>query len=152
MQSIFELPGLSSFNVYKNRDKSDAILALERKKVSEYGLKHGDIVYLVFVESSSGDQGSGGTPTTPTKPTNGSSTKEDEVDIQLWKMRGLIERPRDERFCRHGANAKCVHCLPIEPYDEGYIREHNIKHMSFHAYLRKLTSGIDKWVLMLLCR
>lgn len=28
--------------------------------------------------------------------------------------------------------------LPIEPYDENYLSENKIKHMSFHAYVRKM--------------
>lgn len=73
-----------------------------------------------------------------------SRKEEDEVDQLLAKQDGLIDRPPDSRLCRHGTNAKCVHCAPIEPYNEAHLREHNIKHMSFHAYLRKITSGIDK--------
>ena len=42
--------------------------------------------------------------------------------------------------CHHNKHGKCLHCIPIEPYDEDYLNNHNppIKHMSFQAYLRKL--------------
>ncbi|XP_073976904.1 nuclear protein localization 4 isoform X2 [Rhodnius prolixus] len=69
---------------------------------------------------------------------------EDEVDQILWGMDGKVHRNKDEKLCHHGRNACCVHCSPIEPYDEAYLREQNIKHMSFHAYLRKLTGGVDR--------
>lgn len=46
--------------------------------------------------------------------------------------------------CRHNSNGCCVHCSPIEPWDENYLKEQNIKHMSFHSYIRKLTSGVDR--------
>lgn len=46
--------------------------------------------------------------------------------------------------CRHNSNGCCVHCSPIEPFDENYLKEQKIKHMSFHAYIRKLTSGVDR--------
>lgn len=45
--------------------------------------------------------------------------------------------------CLHGDNSSCIHCLPLEPYDPTYLKELNVKHMSFHAYLRKLSSGLD---------
>ena len=73
------------------------------------------------------------------------NTNEDEVDVILYGQTGRIERQPDPNLgCRHGPNAKCVYCASIEPYDETYLREHNIKHMSFHTYLKKLTNGIDK--------
>lgn len=46
--------------------------------------------------------------------------------------------------CRHGIRGQCVHCSSLEPFDENYLTEHNIKHMSFHSYLRKLTAGVDR--------
>ncbi|KAH9389873.1 Nuclear protein localization protein 4 [Tyrophagus putrescentiae] len=68
----------------------------------------------------------------------------DDVDKVLSKEDGLIEKPRDAKFCRHAGNSKCVHCTPYEPYDESYLKANNIKHMSFHSHLRKMKSGIDK--------
>lgn len=42
-----------------------------------------------------------------------------------------------------------VSCLCLrQPFDEDYLNHLDppVKHMSFHAYLRKLTGGADKWV------
>lgn len=48
--------------------------------------------------------------------------------------------------CRHGDNGCCVHCSPLEPYDEEYLKTQNMKHLSFHSYLRKMTAGMAKCV------
>lgn len=38
--------------------------------------------------------------------------------------------------------------IVCQPFDEDYLNHLDppVKHMSFHAYLRKLTGGADKWV------
>lgn len=68
----------------------------------------------------------------------------DEVDLTLAKSDGRLERKRDPKLCRHNSNGCCVHCSPVEPFDEEYLKEHKIKHLSFHSYIRKLTSGVDR--------
>lgn len=69
--------------------------------------------------------------------------EEDEVDLTLWKQDGKIERRRS-RFCKHGTNGCCINCSALEPFDENYLKKQNIKHLSFHSYLRKLTAGVDR--------
>lgn len=103
------------------------------------------MVYLDFVasESPSASQSSNASASSTGSARNGVPPEEDEIDKKLFPLKGLIDRNRDERLCQHGAKGRCLHCTPLEPYNEGYLTEHNIKHMSFHAYLRKLTSGAD---------
>lgn len=63
----------------------------------------------------------------------------DKVDKILAKTDGKIIRELDPQLCQHRSNQKCTNCLPLDPYDENYLREKDIKHLSFHAYVRKLT-------------
>lgn len=67
------------------------------------------------------------------------SVQEDPVDVYWRSQGGNIPRGRDARFCKHGINAMCDYCTPLEPYDAAYHKENNIKYLSYHAYLRKLT-------------
>lgn len=70
--------------------------------------------------------------------------QEDDVDVALAKIDGRLQRNRDPKLCRHNSNGCCVHCSPLEPWNEEYLKEQKIKHLSFHAYIRKLTSGVDR--------
>uniref|UniRef100_A0A0N5BN02 Nuclear protein localization protein 4-like protein n=1 Tax=Strongyloides papillosus TaxID=174720 RepID=A0A0N5BN02_STREA len=64
----------------------------------------------------------------------------DSVDAILAKEDGKIERGRTPN-CLHGVRQRCSNCLPIDPYDPEYLKEKEIKHMSLHSYIRKLTDG-----------
>lgn len=70
--------------------------------------------------------------------------KEDEVDKILSKADGRIERKHDPEMCNHNSNSRCVHCAPLDPYNEEYLKEHKINHLSFYSYIRKLQSGADR--------
>lgn len=154
-----------AFALYKQRNKKDEIASSKTKTLRNLGLRHGDMVYLsplngsvLFNNTPSGEPISEPGPSTSkirssTVPSSSTSkalatakstVKEDEVDQVLSKMDGRIERKRDDKLCRHNANSKCVHCSPLEPFDEAYLKEHNIKHLSFHSYLRKMMSGVDR--------
>ena len=65
----------------------------------------------------------------------------DPIDEYLSSQSGLIKLPAEELSCKHSGRERCINCLPIQPFDKGYLEKHNIKHMSFHAYLRKMTQG-----------
>lgn len=66
----------------------------------------------------------------------------DPIDEYLSKQSGLIRNSKTS--CKHTGKEACINCLPIQPFDQQYLTEQKIKHMSFHAYLRKLTQGVNK--------
>ncbi|XP_011497718.1 PREDICTED: nuclear protein localization protein 4 homolog isoform X2 [Ceratosolen solmsi marchali] len=162
--NVFELQSFG-FGLYKQRNQKDEIISSRSRTIQGVGLKHGDMLYLspingaVLWDTKSTNNASNDTSSEPMDVTPSTSkvqqvvnsslrslanSFEDEVDQQLWKQNGKIQRKRDEKFCRHGTNACCVHCSPLEPFDEAHLKEQNIKHMSFHSYLRKLTAGVDR--------
>lgn len=177
-EKVFNAFNLNSytFGLYKRRNHQDELISTRSKTLSEIGLSHGDMLYLVpfngaqLWDTPSANKNSENLPTnsnavvscagpsdvggntnrvTPSSVAIGSfrslpNVVEDDIDEQLWKLDGKIQRKRDEKLCRHGANGCCVHCSPLEPFDEIYLKEQNIKHLSFHSYLRKLTAGVDR--------
>ncbi|GMF98345.1 unnamed protein product [[Candida] boidinii] len=66
-----------------------------------------------------------------------------KIDDDLDKEEGLIPRKRSS-FCRHTDRGMCEYCSPLPPWDETYKNENNIKHTSFHAYLKKLNFSVNK--------
>lgn len=109
------------------------------KTIDSSDLKHGDIVYITYVEPKTEEAQT--TESNAEASASVANVKQDEVDDFLEKQRGLIQRKKDPKFCRHGANAMCDYCMPLEPYDANYLEENKIKHMSFHAYIRQITAA-----------
>lgn len=162
------------FNLQRNgwslcKDKNYANELSESNKKSLKGLQlgHGDILYLKKIDSTLPAIGANSSPFSSMENIDrpGSSRSmdsnnevttesieprvnipEDPVDVMLSHESGLISRKRNPQLCRHGAQGKCLHCSPLEPYDEEYLKSLNppIKFMSFHAYLKKLKSGVSK--------
>ncbi|XP_012147507.1 nuclear protein localization 4 isoform X1 [Megachile rotundata] len=162
--NAFELNSFG-FGLYRQRNLKDELISTRSRTVSGIGLSHGDMLYLaplngteVWSTPSTSNasidisQESGSMDTTEATNRNATTSRsipnlsvtEDEVDEQLRKLDGKIQRKRDEKLCRHGPNGCCVHCSPLEPFDEVYLKEQNIKHLSFHSYLKKLTAGADR--------
>ena len=58
-------------------------------------------------------------------------------------MDGKVERGLSPQ-CTHNARSKCFNCVALEPWDENLLRSKDIKFLSFHSYVRKQQSGVDK--------
>ncbi|XP_068631700.1 nuclear protein localization protein 4 homolog isoform X2 [Battus philenor] len=161
-ERVYEALHLNTFGftLHRDRQRKEEIVSSKSHQIREYGLQHGDMLYLnpvngavLFEQPSASaeennkqlgdriDTGPSTSATTASAQLKPGSPEEDEVDLELYKLPGTIQRQRDDKLCRHNSKGCCVHCSPLEPWDEGYLKEHNIKHMSFHAYLRKITSG-----------
>ncbi|XP_071966038.1 nuclear protein localization protein 4 homolog [Antedon mediterranea] len=149
------------FNIYRCRNRTQEITSASRQTLHTLHIRNGDMFYLfpnahgssametedevsAFASSSS----TGAAASNVVTPSSVAAIKvdEDDVDVLLAKQDGKIYRQRDLQFCHHNENSKCVHCVPLEPYDEKYMmmQDPPIKHMSFHTYLRKLKGGADK--------
>jgi len=145
--------------LFQDRGATKEITRHGRKTIKAMQLRNGDILYLQETKNhaitNNSSSGSGTSITqdkiSETLITNHKNrvetiVKEDDIDVLLSKETGLIPRKRDPQLCRHGAQGKCLHCSPLEPYDEEYLKTLNppAKHMAFHSYLKKLKSGISK--------
>ncbi|SCU84745.1 LADA_0D03532g1_1 [Lachancea dasiensis] len=123
------------------------------RTVGELGFKHGMLLNVAYSKRPSSksvpDQVTG-------LPVRGESVKikaanvsgpldvkELPVDEQLEKLNGLIARTRSS-LCKHGDKGMCEYCSPLPPWDRGYQKEHNIKHISFHAHLKQLNEQTNK--------
>lgn len=149
--------------LYVDQRRQQLIEPSRLKSVASVGLKHGDRIFMfpksktdqVF-KTASGEQkatASGsktpGSSSSSTAKENGfkvppAVVMEDEVDRILAKQEGKIERGRDSLHCQHNVNSQCVHCIPLDPFDEKYLQEKQIKFLSFHSYLRKISGGMSR--------
>ncbi|KAI8850260.1 NPL4 family-domain-containing protein [Chytridium lagenaria] len=79
------------------------------------------------------------------QPTQGTSSSAvaplDSLDAIMEKQKGLIKRSKNPQFCRHGDSGMCDYCMPLEPYDAQYLETNKIKHLSYHSYLKQVTTA-----------
>lgn len=121
----------SEWSLFSDRDKKLPVPHAKSTHALEI-LSHGDIIYLFQSAPMANPEIEHG--------------EEDDVDIELSKQNGLIERNRDPQLCHHGPSGKCIHCVPVESYDLDYLKKINpsIKYISFHAYLKKIQGSAEK--------
>ncbi|KAL1917483.1 uncharacterized protein VTP21DRAFT_3876 [Calcarisporiella thermophila] len=116
------------------------------RTIQDLGIKHGDLLFITIPadDNTAIDSSKSENATTEPSATPIPSVKQDAVDDFLEKQDGLIKRGRDPKFCKHADNGMCDYCMPLEPYDQHYLDQNKIKHLSFHAYLRQLNAQQKK--------
>ncbi|GJJ13875.1 hypothetical protein Clacol_008132 [Clathrus columnatus] len=143
---VSERPRGGEIKILTLADRSLQSLNLKYVTLERMTDRHGDLVFVSYssapTPSSHISNGSTTEKPIPSESTrSGDNVQEDAVDTFYRKQDGKIPRSQDTRFCKHGTNAMCDYCMPLEPYDTNYHSKHNIKHLSFHSYLKKLTSS-----------
>ncbi|KAH9244768.1 hypothetical protein BASA81_017804 [Batrachochytrium salamandrivorans] len=138
-----KLDSARTFDLSFDPKGESRVVAKPDQSLGLLGLKHGDLLFVLYHTKNPGTSGETGATSNTSQPQNpkGKSAllvKQDPVDEFLQKQPGTIKRERDPRFCKHGGVGMCEYCLPLQPYDAKYLEENKIKHMSFHAYLRQL--------------
>ncbi|KAI9013903.1 NPL4 family-domain-containing protein [Phycomyces nitens] len=132
-------PSTLALGEQPNPEAATPIAHMATRTIAQAHLQHGSMLFVSYKESSPPTDTTTG-PAAHT-PTNYTTVQQDEIDNFLENERGVIKRSKDAKFCRHGAHAMCDYCMPLEPYDAGYLEENKIKHMSFHSYLRKIDAA-----------
>lgn len=133
---------------------NEPIAGIADRTVHDLGLKHGDIVYLAYQEKQNGSNATGAAElvanrnlssvkVAPVSVSGPLRVEELPVDEELEKLDGLIPRKRSS-LCKHGDRAMCEYCSPLPPWDKEYHNERNIKHISFHSYLKQLNEHTNK--------
>ncbi|KAI3403671.2 NPL4 [Candida oxycetoniae] len=127
------------------------------ESVSDLNLKNGDLLYLNYASTLAAAAATATAAAVVTKagsnaPTPSASFSSGHgpvkvhqlpVDDKLDLLDGMIQRPISS-MCRHGAKGMCEYCSPLPPWDESYRKEHAIKHMSYHAYLKQQMAKFNK--------
>lgn len=124
---------------------------VQSETVDGLKLKNGEMIMLTYGKPSNNEGGksiSGKVvETTSSVDINQvidiSSGKQSSLDDELDKDTGLIPRKRGP-LCKHGEKGMCEYCSPLPPWDREYQADHNIKHISFHAYVDELNSKVNK--------
>ena len=158
----------SSVSISPKPQSSDSrsIESLKGVTFKRLGMTHGSLIYVDYKEEAAYTNGHSevanrlnGKPVSKAEEASISipnaaaqniiknpweTVKQLPLDDQLDRQDGKITRPKDNKMCRHGPKGMCDYCMPLEPYNAEYLAEKKIKHLSYHAYLRKLNQGKNK--------
>lgn len=100
------------------------------KNLDRMSDRHGDMIFITYqsyddYDAALAQQGqppaSSSAPSTPSAPVGKVESKrvweavqEDPIDVHWRGKSGKVPRSRDSKFCKHGANAMCDYCMPLE--------------------------------------
>ena len=140
VKDLFSLDHIT-WKLYLHKNRTGEIRN-SKKSLSSAKLKHGDMLYLVTNQIL--QNAADGAVSMPSGEAKNSSMDsdflipEDEIDVKMWQTDGRIRKSDNLKGMFK------IEDLSLEPWDETYLREKEIKFMSFHAYMRKQTAGVDK--------
>jgi nuclear protein localization family protein 4 len=132
-------------------------LSAESATLKSFGMVNGELLYLdspetgmsekevaeakkeaeISAAAHSGDRLGG--KRAPSTGFPGVDVKEDEIDVVTHQLDGWVKRERSA-LCNHPAAGQCTHCMAIAPWNvqnHPEFSELNLKHISFHAWLRE---------------
>lgn len=147
-QAIVKFPNANPQQLYvSNTQNEKGTLAadLAGKTVADLQLRNGDMLFLTYELNEAApaanpptqSQGSVAIATDLIPQVQSTQLPQLAVDEALDKQDGLIQRTKST-FCRHGDKGMCEYCSPLPPWDKDYLKEHGIKHKSFHAHVKEL--------------
>ena len=117
----------SQFSLYKKQNKTSEIANSRTTTVKGAGLCHGDRLFM-FPKTQNLFENSDSSPQNESKVPK--VVIEDDLDQELAKIDGKIYQKGSQ--------------YPTDPFDAAYLQEQNIKFMSFHSYIKKLSAGMSK--------
>lgn len=106
---------------------SRSLFALSIGRLMGHSDSHGDLLFLTYKSQAAEAEAPGPAPVPTSAPTQApqpitarrqvepwETVVEDPVDTYWREKDGKIQRQRDSNFCRHGSNAMCDYCMPLE--------------------------------------